>query len=327
METQPINRLSLPPFLFERLQSTAYEFIITGGGGWIGQAALEVLDSAFGDNLGKRVAVYGSCDRTLSLRSGRTVACRELKHIAAANADPKIVLHCAFLTKDRLQDQTVENFVAANEKICDMVASALEKADLHGLFIPSSGAVYKKGTRELDGDLQANAYGVMKIRDELRFTRLASSKNVPLCMPRLFNLAGPFINKLDTYALASMIKCVMANKPIKISAAHHVVRSYVHVADLLALAFAMLLEPNTDDTPVFDTAGDDILEMADLAAHVRKSLDRPDLPIERPPMIKGNEDIYVGDNKIMKRQMQGRGIDLRRTDEQIRDTAAFMRGL
>lgn len=326
MPQTQVSYLSFPPALAEKLRQSSCSIIVTGGGGWIGQATLEMLESAFGDDMAARVAVFGSSDRDLVLRSGRRLPCRELRRLAASPA-PTLFAHCAFLTKDRLQDQSVQSFVAANRKISDTVMAVVESSDARGLFVPSSGAVYKKGTHDLDTDLEKNAYGVMKIADEKRFGEIAVRRGIPLCMPRLFNLAGPFINKHELYALASMIAAVLKGEPIMIRAAHKVVRSYIHVADLVALAFAMMLEPAPDDQPIFDTAGEENLEMGDLAECVRRVLGRPDLPIHRPEQVQGRDDIYVGDGAAMRRMMQAHGLALSSFEKQIRDTADYMRSL
>jgi nucleoside-diphosphate-sugar epimerase len=318
------GRLSCPSTLAQKLRANPFTIIVTGGSGWIGQAALEMLDDALGDELPKRVHVYGSHDSTLHLRSGRALPYHALARLNDLKQGPALFIHCAYLTKDKLQDQSVENFVAANKAISDRVLVAIDRMETHSVFTLSSGAVYKKGTHTLDTDLQANAYGVMKVRDEKRFAEIAARKKIPLAMPRLFNLSGPFINKHDSYALASMIKMVQAVQPITIRAAHNVVRSYIHVADLLTLSLSMLLDPQPDDTGIFDTAGEDVLEMADLAEYIRKVLGKPQLAIERPPRVEGRDDIYVGDATAMYDMLAQRAMILRDIRQQIRDTADYL---
>lgn len=325
--SRPSGRLSFAQGLAEKIAASPYDFVLTGGSGWIGQATTEMLESVLGDALTQRLSVFGSSDRVLNLRSGRALPCRELKHIEELDARPKIFIHCAFLTKDRLSDQSVENFVAANNAISDRVAAAVEKSDARGFFAPSSGAVYQKNTHVLEQDVQRNAYGVMKIADEKRFLDLAQKKKIPISLPRLFNLSGPFINKHELYALASMIKAVQDGLPIVIRAPHRVVRSYVHVADLVSLAFSMLLDPKPDDEPVFDTAGEDNLELGELASAIREALGQTQLNIERPQPVDGKDDIYVGEASSMRRMMLDRGFNLIPLRDQIRGTADFMQEL
>ena len=320
--------LTLPPALAEAVRNADCGFIVTGAGGWIGQAALEMLDQALGAALPARTAAFGSNDRLLTFRSGRALPCRDLKHIAELPARPWFFIHCAFLTKDRLQTQDAQSFIDSNRAIGDRVAEAVTRHETRGFFMPSSGAVYKKGTHVPDSNLTANPYGVLKLEDERRFGALTAKKKIPACIPRVFNLAGPFINKLDIYALASIIGSVQKGQPITLRAPHRVVRSYIHVGDLLALGFAMLLKPQKTDVPVFDTAGAEALEVSELAARIGKVLGRPDLPILRPEIDRTKEaDIYVGDGARMISLMKAHDLVAHSMDEQIRDTAEYMASL
>lgn len=321
----PAPRLSFQPEIAAKLAAFDGVIVITGGGGWIGQAVLEMLEGALGTALPDRVAVFGSSARDLTLRSGTAIGCRLLDDLAAWRpAKPVLLVHCAFLTKDRLADQSVESFVAANQAISNIVAAFAEAVDLRGLFMPSSGAVYKKGTHVLDDNMQANAYGVMKQRDEERFLAIAHKKKAPACVPRLFNLAGPFINKLDIYALSSMIVAALRNEPIVIRAAHKVVRSYIHVQDLVRLAFAMMLSPLPDDVPVFDTVGDCMVEVGELAERIKTVLGREQAVVTRPPVNNAMEDVYVGSGADFARMMQARRQGTASLEQQIRDTVNFV---
>ncbi len=318
------GRLQFPERLAEQIRANPCEIILTGGGGWIGQATLEMLEGALGDDLPSRIRVYGSSSRELTLRSGRKVSCEFLEHMGGLGDGPKLFFHCAFLTKDRLQDQTTQAFIAGNKAITHVVTNAVKGCDARGIFMPSSGAVYKKNTHILDDDMQANPYGVMKHQDEERFLKLAKSKGMPVCIPRLFNLAGPFINKIELYALASMIASCESGKGITIRAPHRVIRSYIHVADLVALGFDMLLNPHSDDVPVFDTAGEMAVELSELADAIRRVLGKPDVAIHRPELVMDKDDRYVGNGTDFSRMMHSHGLTIRPLDVQIHDTAEYL---
>jgi UDP-glucuronate decarboxylase len=78
--------------------------VITGAGGWIGLATLDLLHVALGDQFGKRVRAFGSSTRVLRLNDGTQVLQRPLGDLAWLPHEPTIVLHTAFLTKDRAGD-------------------------------------------------------------------------------------------------------------------------------------------------------------------------------------------------------------------------------
>lgn len=324
-----VQALALPEPLANHVRSSACDMIVTGGGGWVGSATLEMLESVLGDDMGRRVKVFGSSKRDITLRSGRTIACASIENICDIGKGPAVFFHCAFLTKDRLQDQSVDAFIAGNKKISDAVVNAIDTCDARGLFMPSSGAVYKKntsinGARVIDTDVAANPYGVMKHADEERFLNLAHHKKMPVCIPRLFNLAGPFINKIELYALASMIHAVLAGGPITIRAPHRVFRSYIHVADLIALGCATLFDPCPDDAAVFDTAGEETVELGDLAKKIISVLDRHGIAIERPDIVMDKDDYYVGSGTDFTQMLEHHGLTRRPFDVQILDTAAYV---
>ncbi len=312
-----------PAVLAEALRQNKASLIVTGGGGWIGRNILEILDEVLGDALTERVSVYGSKERPLTLRSGRVLPCRMIEEMNNHGGEEKIFFHCAFVTRDRVANMNIDDYIKTNERLSDIVAKAICNCTLRGFFMPSSGAVYRSGTHTVDDDIKANPYGVLKQKDEQRF--LALAEKAPVCMPRLFNLSGAFINKTEIYALASMIKAALAAQPISIRAAHRVVRSYIHVLDLLALAFSMLLTPQKGDVAVFDTRGAESLELSELADLIRMALNAPKLPITRPPMNPAeSDDIYVGEAQPMMRLLKAHGLYLRSMDEQIRDTAEHL---
>lgn len=314
---------SLPSPLAEALRQTSSTLVVTGGGGWIGRNILEILDPVLGDAMDARVHAFGSKNRPLTLRSGRTIDCRSLDALENETGGEKIFFHCAFMTRDRVADTNLDEYIETNERLSSIVAKAVRHCDLRGFFMPSSGAVYRSGTHTLDTNIKANPYGLLKQKDEQKFLSLAGK--APACIPRVFNLSGAFINKTDTYAIASMIKAALASQPITIRAAHRVVRSYIHVLDLLSLALSMLLAPKEGDVAIFDTKGAESLELSDLAELIRAVLQKPHLPIKRPLMNPAaTADVYVGQAEPMTRLFASHGLRLHSMPQQIRDTADYL---
>ncbi len=192
------------------------------------------------------------------------------------------------------------------------------------MFLASSGAVYGPG-RAFDEDLARNPYGVLKRRDELLFADACRAAGTRLAVARIFNLSGPYINKLDSYALASFLIDALAGRPIAIRAAQRVERSYVHVGDVVGLALAILLDP-TNEAVAFDTAGERVVEVGELAAMVRDLVGRPDLDIGRPPVDASRPaDRYVGDGAAMTALARRYGLARLDLAEQVRQTAEYLR--
>ena len=78
--------------LAQRLRNSDLNITVTGGGSWLGQASLLVLEHAFGDALPARVSVFGSAARSHRMPSGRTIEIRPLADMAALPALPHLFL-------------------------------------------------------------------------------------------------------------------------------------------------------------------------------------------------------------------------------------------
>lgn len=319
-----MTRLTLNEISTEHFRRELTPIVLTGGGGWLGQAALEMLDGVFEDKLADHVFVFGATPRELRLRSGHRIVSRPLSQLVELKCAPAIFLHFAFLTRDRVSEMSLDAFIAGNRALSALVEETIRRIGARGLFLPSSGAVYRKD-RSIEQDIAANPYGVLKYEDEIKFTNLLDSSEAPLVIGRIFNLAGPFINKLGTYALSSIIGNIHRGSPIEIRAAHRVVRSYVDVSDVLDAAFSYLTDAGASFAPIcFDTYGDEAIEIGELASRVAAVLHRPDTQIIRPPRDDKKDDIYLGDGSTFQRLVQRFGIHLKSLDQQIMDTADFL---
>jgi nucleoside-diphosphate-sugar epimerase len=312
MVFRPMPRLTIPENLAETLRRDSAPIIITGAGGWLGQAALDMLVSALGDALPARLKIFATTPRTITLRSGHTLQAKPFAALESETSAPSLILHFAFLTQGFAH---TPDFIATNQKISATMRGFIARNGARGLFIPSSGAAYKP----------ENPYGALKREDEENFSTLAAAQNFPAAIIRIFNLAGPFINNLPNYALASIILDILANRPITLRAAHPVFRSYAHVQDVLNIALAIIL--NRLDVGIFDTAGDPPLEIGDLATRISTILTGKILPIHRPASANSPPDRYLGDLAAYAYAAARAGIQPKTLDQQIIDTARFIESL
>jgi nucleoside-diphosphate-sugar epimerase len=319
-----MNFINFPAQIKDKIKKSECAFVLTGGSGWVGRAILDGLENIFKDQLSEKVSVYGSSDKTIKLLSGHVIHSQALQNIRKLEGGPKIFLHCAFLTRDRLVNLSPADLIEKNKEISDIISDSVEHSDARGFFSLSSGAVYKKNTRELETDWDINSYGMCKIVDEARFVKLAEEKSIPLVMPRLFNLSGPYINKHETYALASMILSALSKGEIKIHATHQVIRSYVSVEDLLALAFACLLNPHNHDARIFDTAGEEALELNDLADNIKYVLNLPGIETNRGTLTDSAADHYVGSGEELIKMAANHGVKFKNIKLQLEATVDYL---
>jgi len=300
-------------------------FAVLGATGWLGRATLDVLGDVLGAQAAKRVIAFGSRAREIKLRSGRSVHIHALDNLdSLADGKRYIFFHHAFLTRDKVAIYSPHNYIAGNAAITYAVSRAVAAGKTIGLFVPSSGAVYRKDGR-LDDDITANPYGILKLRDESHFAQLAAQLGIPLAIMRIFNLGGPYINNVNTYALSSIILDVLRGGPVILRASHPVIRSYVSIFDVIDLALCTLLDCEQPMARPFDTAGEREIELSELAQLCATVLGRPNIRIERPPLREGPADRYVGDGTAMRARAARYGIALASLPDQINETANFLR--
>lgn len=306
------------------IRDSELDYVVVGAAGWIGRATLDVLWTALGSSaFEKRVVVLGSQTRAVELRPGVTVLCRALPEWR--NVLPRgscIVIHNAFLTRDRVAGMPLDAYVRQNRALSAEVLELARLADLRGVVLPSSGAVYGRDGA-LETDLAANPYGALKAEDERAFTDLARARGAALAIPRIFGLSGEYINKLDTYALASVIEALRQGEPVRLKARHPVLRSYVYVGDLLGLALSIVLarEPSIE---LFDTAGEMPVEIGELARLAATTLGRSDPAILRDFDPTLSADRYVGNPDRIRALFRAHGIAPLSLSDQVARTAAYL---
>ncbi len=309
------------PEVAEGLRRNTAPIIVTGAGGWLGQAALEALDEALGEVMPERVIAFASTAKPLVLRSGRGIAVRAYDTLGELVMGPALILHFAFRTRGFARE---EGYIETNRRITRTMQRFIARNGAFGMFVPSSGAVYGPG-RVLHQNLEADPYGALKYEDELIFGALARQHGFPVAIIRIFNLAGPCMNNLTGYALACIITDVLRGGPVQLRAAHPVLRGYAHVGDVLNIALSLLL--GRHELPVFDSAGEKALEIGESAQLVSRLIAGKELPVERPEWQAGAPDRYLGDMQSYAAAAGLAGVALRPLEVQIRDTAGYIRTL
>lgn len=313
------DSVRLAPPAVDALRADPRRLIIVGAGGWVGRVLLAGLHDTLGEAAGKRITCFGTAARQIDIGAGRTVPQQALADLAQLPPQPSLLFHLAFLTKDKVAAMDPAEFCRANRALSRQVFDALEPIGVDRLFLASSGAAAFADDATAAPDLRI--YGALKREDEELFANWASA--VPerrALIVRIHNLSGPFINKHDTYALASFVLDALAGRPIAVSARLRVERSYVAVRELVSLAVAALLGPEGPAVRQFDSGGE-ALELGDLAQRIAATLGGR---IERPPATSDRANIYIGKAAEYNELLRELGIDRVPLETQIRETAAYL---
>lgn len=316
-ETPMFEAGGLEPAVARALAEDGRRIVITGAGGWIGLATLDLLAAALGDRFEKRVRAFGSTTRALRLADGAQVLQRPLADMAWLPSEPTLVLHTAFLTKDRAEAMDEDAYIAANRAISEAVLKALGPIGAEAVFVASSGAAAKAD--DPDAAPAMRLYGSLKREDEERFADWAHETGKRAVIARIYALTGPYINKPGAYAIASFLADAMAARPIEVRAPRQVVRAYVAIRELMSLVFAGL-QP-ASGVLRFDSGGDP-LELGEIAGVVAAQV--PGGSVSRAAITTAPADIYHGDDTAYRALLQDHGIAHIPLAQQVAEMAQWL---
>ncbi len=285
---------------------------VTGATGWLGRAACEVLSR----HPAAQVYPFARRARTLILDSQATLEVRALGELPAVPHD--ILLHYAYVTREHVETLGVDNYVSANTEITAVICEAMRAQRPRALLHASSGAAAAAA-----GELRSDPYGVLKLLDEHTLRDMARDVGARCVTLRVYNVAGPWMVK-GGFALSDLIAQAASGGPIKIHARHPVRRSYVDVEDLASIAVGLTSAGGLDPDVRLETAGDEVIEVGDLASRICAVLGRPDLQIERELWPEAESDDYFADGTRFHELARELGVTLRGLDEQLRRTAEHL---
>lgn len=292
-------------------------YVITGPTGWIGSAMLAYLAKQLGSDWAASVSLFGSSARILTAPDGTAIKMRALSTITASDVEGAVVMHLAYLTKEKVELLGERSFTDGNLAIDDLLLAALAGARPLSVFVASSGAA----ALAEDGR-ERHPYGLCKLRQEDRFLAWSKASGTPVLVGRIFNLAGPYINKIDSYAIAVFIGQARHDKIIRIQAAVPVFRSFLHVDNLCAMVVEAGTRAIGSAKPI-DLCGAETVEMSDIAAAVVRCLGEA-TRITRPALDWTRPSAYLGDSVATKTLAMELGIQLVPFFTQVVDTVAWI---
>ena len=295
--------------------------VIVGASGWIGRTAISLFREALGPQaFDQRVVCFGSRPGHVDLEDGESVAQRPLSALADLAPTPTLLLHLAFLTKDKVAGMDPEAYASANRALSSVIAASLDPIGVDRLFVASSGAAAFADDPAAATDLRL--YGALKRDDERLFAGWASAApdDRRAVIARIYSVSGPWINKPDVYALASFILDGLAGRAVEVRAPMRVWRGYVALRELLSLVLAALLEEDGPPVLSFDSGGE-AMELGEVGARVAAVLgaDMIRRPVSRP-----DENCYVGDDASYTALLGRYGVSRVGLDDQVAETAAYM---
>ena len=298
--------------------------IIIGGTGWLGSATLNLVRQC--PKLSEPI-IFGSGNAIRS-KNGATIYPLALFREVMATFSPAnkyIIFNFAYLTKDTAGNFSDENYKLASQKINKNIASLISLVMPNALLFISSGAasMLEKG---LSNSRDLLIYGKQKIDDERFFSELCKTNHIKFLSPRVFNLGGPFINKLNAYALSNFILQSLSSRRIVIESDRPVYRSYCYVYDLLKVAILeMTSSKDLGNLEVFEVGGKDRVELKDLAKIIAEETSLPKKNIMRQTLNKTlPADNYLADNNVFEALLAKHATPQTDLAQIVKETLSFI---
>lgn len=281
--------------------------LITGASGWLGRTALDLVLP-----LGLPTLALASRPRVIRV-GDKDVECHTWDDRRVAAFEPTVVLDCAFLTRDRVGEMPLGEYVAANRALTDRLLYATQLANVRlALTVSSGAAIYPHDA--LNGPLESNPYGYLKREAEQQLAQAAKRSGAVPVVVRAWSISGAHVQKPQGYALASMIQDAI-NGAVRIRSRRPVFRRYILAEELLAVGIAQGgVGPATIDS------GGELVEMEDLAKRIVRAV-RPNAMITRDPVDPRNPDHYHSDGREWESYSAAWGLAGEPLDRQIEITA------
>lgn len=304
-----------------------YRIIVTGASGWLGRYILDYLYKNYIHN-SCSIVCFGSKKSVIKLSDGFTVSQIPINQMASLDKQPTILFHFAFLTKDKTRIISEAEYLVENQKIDNYVSSCIEKIGVETVVLSSSGAVYSYlHSNEKPKFIINDPYAYLKMKQEELYTGWSNETSKKLIVPRIFNLSGAYINKVNHYAISSMIIDALNGSEINIRSDKLVFRSYSAVENLIELVFCQIFDRDLTGVTCYDVCGTEIVELDDLAKRVFEVLGIVGGTIKRGRIALGARDYYVGNEKKYSNYLKHYEIEQSSLSQQIQNTAVYLKML
>jgi nucleoside-diphosphate-sugar epimerase len=288
--------------------------VVTGATGWVGRTVIDQLHQELTEaDVQRRLRGFSSQAGLLPVAHGPQVTLQPLMDLPRlAEREPiSALIHCAFLTPDRLADLGPQTFADTNRAISDQVCAALGQNPEIRVVTFSSGAA---GLMEGVGAAPATAlYGELKLEEERRLSALAAT-----LVLRIYALTGRHIRHPRRYALGDFLHRALAGEPIAIQSKRPVIRGYGHADAIAGLAIRWVLSPQPAPCNPIPTVSH-TLELVELAETIAKIYGQP------PPVVpfrsEAEADRYTAPKDDFLKALRLHDLPCLSLEDQIRDTA------
>jgi nucleoside-diphosphate-sugar epimerase len=289
--------------------SSFQRILITGSTGWLGSEILDIIDLESIALNGASVTFLGSSDRKVS--HGNITYKQTSLFEFTENAQFDLIIHCAFLTQDKLQSTSVDEYIRINKDITRKITTLARNGNPSILALSSGAAdpLMLKNAKTVP----MKVYGELKREMEVELLSAAKNKTL-IC--RIWNVSGRNIQDPLKYALGDFIASAIQGKNITLNSTGQQKRSYIPSSQLFTNLLLQLLK---GDSGIYNSGGVECT-IKDLAIKVQSLLNVGEGIVSIGEHVEIDCD-YVSPNSLSQNSIASGFAREFNLDEQILTTA------
>lgn len=284
--------------------------LVTGAGGWFGSTVAALLH-------GHPAQAMYLTQRPRTVEHGNgSVAAVAWDWAAVTDFAPTVVVDCAFVLRDYVDQTSIEQYVHVNTILTQRLLQVAQLPGVRTVVSVSSGAA----AHPVDAsrhDVDVDPYGYLKRQAELALVGLDQQVDANLVVARPYSLSGTLVGRPRRYAFSDLVLQAREGA-IRIKAGHEVWRRYVGVDDF----FAVCLAVGAERSGTVSSAGE-LVEFGALAARVDDVLGTR-APITRAERTGADADDYYTRDATWEQACAELGYEPAGLDEQIRAVDAYL---
>jgi nucleoside-diphosphate-sugar epimerase len=281
--TYPFTRQYSLKVLEKSLRSDD-RLIITGASGWFGQTLAALISK-----LEVPTLFIASSERVLPTPYG-SIPLEKFDISRVRRFQPTLLVDLAALTREKVGRLGNTEFTEKNNALLSTAIEIFELESVRASIFASSGAATDRGG--MVSGANAEPYAAFKRLTEDVFEQSASSLGKPALGIRVWSVSGPLVTKPSIFAFSSILLQAITGI-VEFKSAGPVLRRYVSVDDLFALAFASLREQRAG-TKMMESGGD-LIEIRELANKALNLMGHQN-PSYLPDSTTGQANSYFSDN-------------------------------
>lgn len=286
--------------------------LITGASGWFGQTAAFMMEDSKLPTL-----LLASSTRTIRSHQ-KTLSVNVFDAEIIEHFQPTLVLDCAFITREKIEEFGLKQYIDANEEIQRQLFTIISMPSVNRYVSFSSGAaVYPKDA--LDVMIENNPYGLLKRKAEIELEKFSYNRNISGVIARAWSVSGGLVTKPQSFALSDFIAQARRGD-VHIRSSTPVFRRYSAIEDLFALALA---KTQMSLFSIINSEGS-LVEMGELARTVQREINSA-AQISRVKPTFGEEDNYFAPSHEWEELQEQLHFSPRSLPDQIRATFLGMK--